>query len=269
MLLAPAVGSPPREVAERLREMIAARLGSAASRIEVAGPGFVNIFLSDGWHREATVGLLAAADSAATAAGPRERVLVEFVSANPTGPVTVAAARGAAYGDSLARLLERSGHAVEREYYLNDAGSQIELFAQSIAARMRGEEPPADGYAASTWASSPPSSSAEGTPADDLERSRAPARRRCGPGSRRRWSASASASTIWSSERELREPRRSSRRRSPSCASAGHVYESDGAVWLRTTDFGDDKDRVLIREDGEPTYFAADIAYHRDKVERG
>ncbi len=144
MLLAPMLGSPPRDVAERVREVLCTQLDTAASRIEVAGPGFVNVFLSDRWHRQAALGLLA---DAAAAPGPRERVLIEFVSANPTGPVTVAAARGAAYGDSLARLFERSGHPVEREYYLNDAGSQIQLFGQSIAARIRGEEPPADGYA--------------------------------------------------------------------------------------------------------------------------
>ena len=139
MLLAPAAGAPPREVAERLRSELDRTLAGRAERIEVAGPGFLNVFLSDRWHREAIAALLAAGDRlGAPAATGGERILVEFVSANPTGPVTAASGRGAAYGDALSRMLAHSGHTVEREYYLNDAGTQVELFARSIAARMRG-----------------------------------------------------------------------------------------------------------------------------------
>ena len=148
MLLAPTAGAPPREVAERLRTELDRILGDSVERIEVAGPGFLNVFLSDRWHRQATADLLAAGERLAlTEAAEPERVLVEFVSANPTGPVTAASGRGAAYGDTLASLLEHAGHGVEREYYLNDAGTQVGLFAQSIAARMRGEQPPEEGYA--------------------------------------------------------------------------------------------------------------------------
>src|SRR5215207_2600237 len=147
MLLAPALGSPPREVAGRLSAELAERLGEDAERVEIAGPGFLNVFLSDHWHRAATAELLAAGDRIGSMAREHpERILVEFVSANPTGPVTVASARGAAFGDSLARLLEATGQLVEREYYLNDAGTQVRLFAESIAARITGGAVPEGGY---------------------------------------------------------------------------------------------------------------------------
>ena len=120
---------------------------ASAERVEVAGPGFVNLFLADRWHRESVAAMLDAGEPSGAGSPERpERVLVEFVSANPTGPLTVAAGRGAAYGDSLARLLELAGHEVEREYYLNDTGGQVRRFAESIAARMQGGEPPEDGY---------------------------------------------------------------------------------------------------------------------------
>ncbi len=119
----------------------------AVERIEVAGPGFVNFFLADEWYRRAMVGLAEAGEGLGPAPiGAPERILVEFVSANPTGPLHVGGGRHAAYGDSLVRLLEAVGHEVEREFYVNDAGGQIERFAASIAARMKGEEPPEDGY---------------------------------------------------------------------------------------------------------------------------
>src|SRR5919204_2697903 len=147
MLLAPVRREPALQVAERLREELGARLGPSAERIEVAGPGFVNVFLADRWHRQSVAALLDAGDSlGSTSPLRRERVLIEFVSANPTGPLTVAAGRGAAYGDSLARLLEFAGQEVTREYYLNDTGGQVRRFAESIAARMHGREPPEDGY---------------------------------------------------------------------------------------------------------------------------
>ena len=266
MLLAPTVGASPREVAERLRDELAGRLGGSAERIEVAGPGFLNVFLSDRWHRDATADLLAGLGPAA-ADGP-EGVLVEFVSANPTGPVTAAGGRGAAYGDSLARLLAFNGHEVEREYYVNDAGSQVRLFAESIAARMRGEEPPADGYAGDYVTELAEELSRSGARPDDIE-----ALGRIGTEAMRgRIAATLERFGVrfdtWFSERDLHD----SGMLDATIAELrerGHVYDSEGAVWLRTTEFGDDKDRVLIRADGEPTYFAADVAYHRDKLSRG
>jgi arginyl-tRNA synthetase len=259
MLLAPGVGSPPREIAERLREQLSERLGSATERIEVAGPGFLNLFLSDRWHREAVAGLLEAGDGFGRDAGTGERVIVEFVSANPTGPVTAAHGRGAAFGDSIARLLAFRGDRVEREYYLNDEGAQVRLFAESIAARMRGEELPEGGYAGdyvSELAAELREAGGDPAEIDELERRGVETMRGRIEQTLRRfgieydtWSSERAlhgAGAIEAAVRELRE--------------RGHVYESEGAVWLRTTSFGDDKDRVLIRRDGEPTYFASDIA---------
>ncbi|MGH2950985.1 MAG: arginine--tRNA ligase, partial [Solirubrobacterales bacterium] len=269
MLLAPALGTTPREVAVRLREQLAAGLGANAERIEVAGPGFLNVVLSDRWHREATAAMLAAGDGFGAGAPPSpERVLVEFVSANPTGPATAAAGRGAAYGDSIARLLSFAGHEVEREYYLNDAGTQVRLFAESIAARLEGAEPPREGYRGEYVAELAAKLREAGVVAGDLDE----LARRGTEAMRRRIAATLERFRVhhdsWFSERSLHDSG-SLDATVAELGERGHVYESEGATWLRTTPFGDDKDRVLIRADGEPTYFATDIAYHRDKLERG
>src|SRR5580693_9820726 len=147
LLLAPVVGEPPRELAQRLGEALGGRLGEHLQRFEVAGPGFLNLFLADGWHRAALVEMLGAGErfGGGGALHP-ERVIVEFVSANPTGPMHVGHARNAAYGDSLARVLGFHGHRVEREFYVNDAGSQVRKLGESIMALARGEEVPKDGY---------------------------------------------------------------------------------------------------------------------------
>ena len=269
MLLAPVRGEAPRELAERLRDELGVRLGRNAERIEVAGPGFVNVFLADRWHRESLAALLDAGDDFGRGAPERpERVLVEFVSANPTGPLTVASGRGAAYGDSLARSLELAGHEVQREYLLNDVGGQVRLFAESIAARMEGGEPPDDGYAGAyvaELADQLASAGAEPADLDDLAR-------RGTEEMRRRIEATLDGFGVrfdtWFSERFLHQSGQIEAS-VDDLRGRGHVYEREGAVWLRTTEFGDDKDRVLIRSDGQPTYFAADIAYHRDKLRRG
>src|SRR5918999_3716898 len=147
MLLAPALGEPPRAIAERLGAALGERLGAAVDKVEIAGPGFLNLFMADAWYLRAVAGLAAAVESFG-AGGPEtvERYNVEFVSANPTGPLTLASGRHAAYGDALCRMLELAGHEVEREYYVNDHGSQVRRFGESIQARARGEEPPEDGY---------------------------------------------------------------------------------------------------------------------------
>jgi arginyl-tRNA synthetase len=268
MLLAPSAGSPPREIAERLREALAERLGDATERIEVAGPGFLNMFLSDRWHREAVAGLLEAGDGFGRYAGGGERVIVEFVSANPTGPVTVASGRGAAFGDSIARLLTFRGDRVEREYYMNDEGAQVRLFAESIAARIRGEEPPEGGYAGDyviELAAELREAGADPAEIDELELRGVDTMRARIEATLRRFGIEYDT---WSSERALHQAG-AVEAAVAELRERGHVYESEGAVWLRTTSFGDDKDRVLIRADGEPTYFASDIAYHRDKMSRG
>ena len=147
LLLAPALGASPRDVAQQLGSELGRRLGGDLERFEVAGPGFLNMFLAAPWYRRA---LAAALDSGerfgSGGAAASERVLVEFVSANPTGPMHVGHARNAAYGDALARLLAQHGHTVTREFYVNDAGSQIRKLGESIAAVAAGREVPEDGY---------------------------------------------------------------------------------------------------------------------------
>ena len=136
-----------REIAERIGVELKATLGDQLERAEVAGPGFVNLWLSDAWHRRALRSVLAAGERfGAGGADPVERISIEFVSANPTGPLVAASGRHAAYGDALARILEHHGHSVTREYYFNDAGNQIRLLGASVRARARGEEVPEGGY---------------------------------------------------------------------------------------------------------------------------
>ena len=147
MLLAPALKAPPREIAEKLGAALQERLGAQVDHVEVAGPGFLNIFLADDWYTGAAAHVLAAGDGyGGGTADPPEKIQVEFVSANPTGPLTAASGRHAAYGDSLRRLFRFQGHEVEGEYYFNDTGAQIRKFGESIIARARAEEPPEGGY---------------------------------------------------------------------------------------------------------------------------
>src|SRR4051812_17094219 len=145
MLLAPALGEQPRAIAERLGAALKESLGGDVERVEVAGPGFLNLFMTDAWYRRVLGEMYGDEGWGGGRAEPAERVLVEFVSANPTGPITVGSGRHAAFGDSLARILEFAGHDVKREFYVNDAGTQVLRFGESIRARARGEEPPAEG----------------------------------------------------------------------------------------------------------------------------
>src|SRR5436190_5199965 len=269
MLLAPARGQAPRQIAELLRAELGTRLGDSADRIEVAGPGFVNVFLADRWHRESLAALLEGGEGFGAGAHEHpEHVLVEFVSANPTGPLTVASGRGAAYGDSLARLLDFAGHDVTREYYLNDTGGQVRRFAESISARMEDREPPDDGYRGEYVSELAAALAADGADAGDVE----DLARRGIEAIRARIEATLARFgvrfDVWSSERALQKAG-AVEAAIESLRERGHVYESEGAVWLRTTEFGDEKDRVLVRSNGEPTYFASDIAYHHDKLKRG
>jgi len=146
MLLAPSLGEKPRGIAERLAGELEGRLSSEIERVEVAGPGFLNLFLSEAWYRRAAAELAATEDLGRPAGAVGGEVLIEFVSANPTGPLTAAGGRHAAYGDAVARALQHTGALVSREYYVNDVGGQVERFAASIAARLKGEPVPEDGY---------------------------------------------------------------------------------------------------------------------------
>ncbi|MBA2763894.1 MAG: arginine--tRNA ligase [Thermoleophilaceae bacterium] len=266
MLLAPELGSPPRAVAEQLGERLGEVLGDRLERIEIAGPGFLNLFVSDRWLRGSLARIGEAGDLFGS--GPAgERILVEFVSANPTGPITVAAARHAAYGDSLCRILELAGHAVEREYYVNDYGSQVRRFGESLIARARGEEPPEDGYQGGYVVEI--AARIEGAGAPDADPDQVAARgvglilggvratlERFGVDYDRYFSELSlhESGAITAAIEALNADQR--------------VYPHEDATWLRTTEFGDDKDRVLQRGSGELTYFAADIAYHLDKRSR-
>jgi arginyl-tRNA synthetase len=272
MLLAPVLRRPPRDVAASLGEELQGRLGPALERVEVAGPGFLNLSLADGWFAAALDGVLAAGERfGGGGADPPRRVNLEFVSANPTGPLHVGHARNAAYGDALARILGFRGHHVHREFYVNDFGSQIARFGESIRARARGEEPPEGGYVGAyvgELAEAIPDAAELGVDALAqrgvelmVGRARAALLRFC------------VEFDEFFSERSLHEPRgdRPSlvRHAFDVLAEKGLTYRSDGALWLRTTRFGDDKDRVLERSSGEHTYFASDIAYHQAKRERG
>jgi arginyl-tRNA synthetase len=269
MLAAPLIGSPPREVAADLATGVESRLGDRLERVEVAGPGFLNLHMSEAWMRASAEYVQRRGRRFGSSVAPRPiSILVEFVSANPTGPLTVASGRHLAYGDSLARILAFAGHRVGREYYVNDAGAQIDLFGASIAARIAGEAVPEGGYEGDyvaelgerIVAASPGEPSATELRDRGVELMLASIRETL-ERARVRFDH-------WSSEQELHDAGAIDSAISD-LRERGLVYDSDGAVWLRTSEFGDDKDRVLFRADGTSTYFAADIAYHRDKLERG
>jgi arginyl-tRNA synthetase len=268
MLLAPTLGEPPRAVAERLGEALRQKLGAGVQRVEVAGPGFLNLFLTDAWYLAAVDEVLAGGDR--FGAGTQgERIQVEFVSANPTGPLTAASGRHAAFGDALARILELAGNTVEREYYFNDSGGQIVRLGESIRARARGEEPPEDGYQGDyvgELADAIPdaaSKTAEELAAAGVERLMA--------GIRETLERFRVHFDSWFSERTLYEGSPSAWERArDKLLVDGNAYFHEGALWLRTTALaGDEKDRALVRSSGEPTYLAADVAYHWDKLGRG
>jgi arginyl-tRNA synthetase len=271
--LAKAAGKPARELAE----VIAARLREAdgIAAVDVAGPGFLNVRLA-----AAALGGVA---RAVVDAGPSygrgtqlagQRLNLEFVSANPTGPVHIGAVRWAAVGDALGRLLEAAGADVTREYYFNDAGSQIERFARTLREVANGRPVPEDGYAGAYI-----DEIAGRVVADHPEVLRLPddeqveAFREHGvelmfAEIRSSLAAFGVVFDVYFNERDLHD-RHELEDALKRLREQGNVYEADGAVWLRTTDYGDDRDRVLVRSNGEWTYFAADCAYYLDKRQRG
>ncbi len=245
--LAPGRGRSPREVAAELAEAAAGL--EPVERAEVAGPGFVNLWLTPAWFGDALAEILEDGTGyGGGSAETRERIQVEMVSANPTGPLTVAHARNGAYGDAVARLLEFAGHEVEREYYYNDAGTQMERFRASVDAVRRGEEPPEDGYHGDYVREL---ARADGDPVPAMLRQIEESLERF----RIRFDG-------WALQSELAL-------RLPELLPRLDTYERDGAVWARSSAYGDEQDRVVIRSNGEPTYRAADIAYLEDKLARG
>jgi arginyl-tRNA synthetase len=268
MLLAPVLGEPPRAVAERLGVALQERLAGRVDKVEVAGPGFLNLFLADAWYLSAVDEVLAAGDAFGRGSDSG-RIQVEFVSANPTGPLTAASGRHAAFGDALARILELAGNTVEREYYFNDGGGQIQRLGASILARARGEEPPEDGYqgeyVAELAAQIPDAASKS---VDELAKAGVDILM---AGIRATLERYRVHFDRWFLERSLYEGDPSPWDRARAKLEAeGLAYRSEGALWLRTTTLaGDEKDRPLVRSTGEPTYLAADVAYHWNKLERG
>ncbi|MFP5310331.1 MAG: arginine--tRNA ligase [Actinomycetes bacterium] len=307
--LAKAAGRPPRDIAQAVADTI--ELPDAVDEVTIAGPGFINFRLS---HRyfEDRVRAIAAAGAGygrREADGDRELVNVEFVSANPTGPLHVGAGRWAAVGDAIAALLETQGHAVHREYYVNDAGEQIRRFGESVVLVHRGEELGDEHYRGTYVGEIAAAIAAEhgdgvfvARPGDERgteaiaggvehdaagelgDEAPAPADVRVEPGVAARVGELAVQAMrdriagvlhdlgvdydVWFSERSMHESG-AVEKALADLTERGHTYVEDGATFLRTSEHGDDKDRVLLRSDGRPTYFAADCAYMRDKRERG
>jgi arginyl-tRNA synthetase len=302
LTVAKRAGSKPRDLAAALGERWCSGPGAGlCTRYDVAGPGFLNLFLSDEWYRETARRMVAlGADHGRGVLPPasRRRVNIEFVSVNPTGPLHVGHARYASMGDALCRLFAYAGHDVTREFYVNDFGTQMVKFGQSLAARY-GQRlgldlpVPDDGYLgdyvleaadrliddvgeryrAPLAAAAPDVTRAPDAVIDEikawgrdriLDRFRATLERLRVP------------FDVWKSEASLYDGGMPHRGFGGEVGQAlreldadGELFDADGAVWLRTTDYGDDKDRVLVRQTGAPTYFLSDIAYHRDKMDRG
>lgn len=271
--LAKPAGRPPREVAEVLAARLR-RVDSIAS-VDIAGPGFLNIRLEQAAAGELVRTILAAGpDYGRSTSLDGQRINLEFVSANPTGPIHIGGVRWAAVGDALARVLAAAGATVTREYYLNDAGAQIDRFAASLLAAAHGEQTPEDGYAGAYIAETAAEVVAAQPGLLDRERDeqlavfRASGLELMVDQIKRSLADFGVDFDVWSHESALH----ASGEVTAAVArlrEQGHVFEKDDACWLRTTDFGDDKDRVLIRKDGQPTYFAADAAYYLDKRDRG
>ncbi len=256
-------GRVPRDLAGELVASLSATLPAHVERVEIAGPGFVNFHLHDTWLHDALREVIVAGEQgyARPDIGTGKKVNLEFVSANPTGPLHAGHGRWAAFGDSLARILQRSGFDVHREYYLNDRGVQMGLFGASLAARKEGRALPEDGYAGeyiTEWAAEMP---------DDVDPAEWGYER-----VKRELSESLGRIGVtfdtWASEQALGDSGEVDAALDD-LRQRGMTYDQDGATWLRTTDFGDDKDRVLVKSDGEPTYLLPDIAYHRNKYNRG
>jgi arginyl-tRNA synthetase len=267
------VGANPRELAGWLAESLADQDGIASA--EIAGPGFVNLRIEASAQGVIVNNILAAGPNygdSETLKG--QNINLEFVSANPTGPIHIGGTRWAAVGDALGRLLSTQGAHVVREYYFNDHGTQIDRFANSLIAAAKGEPTPDDGYAgdyikeiaAQVLAKDPDALS---LPGDEMrETFRAIGVDLMFTHIKQSLHDFGTDFDVYTHEDSMH----SSGRVEQAIAKlreTGSIYEKDGAVWLRTTDFGDDKDRVVIKSDGQPAYVAADIAYYLDKRQRG
>jgi len=267
MQLAPLARSSPLAIAETLVHHLEAPAGVGAATVE--RPGFINWRLDPAWVAAQVPVILAGGPAWGRSDGlAGERINVEFISANPTGPLHIGNGRGGFIGDTLANLLEATGAEVTREYYVNDYGSQVRDFGQSVYLARTGQSGEAGyrgAYIGQLAAEVPDDALASVNP---LEAIGEWAWNRVYDDIKRTISRLGMRIDVWRSERELHESGEVSAA-IDRLRAASHVYESGGATWFRSTTFGDDKDRVLIRSNGQPTYFAADIAYLLDKFERG
>jgi len=273
MILAKPAGMSPRDVAAALVD----RLGQVdgISSVEIAGPGFLNIKLdAQSYGDLARAIVVAGTEYGRTQDLEGTRINLEFISANPTGPLHLGHSRWAACGDALARVLEASGAEVAREFYVNDLGVQMDRFGESLMAVAEGRSVPADGYHGSYVVEIAAAIVADDPTILELpEDERLVAFREAGY--KRQLDMQKAVLElfhthfdVWYSERALHTSG-AVERGLAKLRAQGHVYEADGAVWLRTTDYGDDKDRVLVKADGNLTYFASDTAYYVDKRDRG
>jgi arginyl-tRNA synthetase len=273
MQLAPVVRDSPMRIAETLKRHLGLPTGIA--EVSVAPPGFINMRLDPSWVAGQVGAILEAGPSfgGVRADHPR-KINVEFVSANPTGPLTVGNARGAFVGDLLCRVLEGVGHEVTREYYFNDFNAQVVNLGLSVRARREGRPIPEDGYHGDyvaelaarvpdgIWAEA----TREGADAGEVLGRWASEQVRAGiEGSLARLGV---RFDVWTSEGSIHDQGWVTRA-VEQLRDAGHIYEADGATWFRSTAFGDDKDRVVIRSNGQPTYFASDLGYIAQKFSRG
>jgi len=276
MTLARSAKKAPRQIAEAIASHFPK--SGLVDRVEIAGPGFLNVFLAPDWCAESLKGILAAGDAYGTsAAGRHTRLLLEYVSANPTGPLVIVNARAAAVGDALARILRSQGHGVLRHFYVNDAGNQFEALARSVDARLLqslGEpaELPENSYPGEylvdlvqEWLAA----DAEGMRAmartPEAERVELLGRKAVAAMVARQRQVLEDYGTVfdsWTHEQADVRGADLADKAIAALGAAGHTYEQDGALWFRSTAFGDDKDRVLRKSDGELTYFAVDIGYH-------
>ena len=271
--LAKPAGKNPRDVAQIICGLLAGTEG--ISKVEIAGPGFINITLNRANQAELVVTILKATkDYGKGSALAGVRVNLEFISANPTGPLHLGHTRWAAVGDSLGRVLSAAGADVKREFYINDRGNQMDLFGASVEAAALGNPIPEDGYqgayisdlAKEVVTSDPSITSLP-------EGARHPAFREAAyalqlKDQQRVLDTFGTHFDVWFSERSLHD-QGAVEHGLQKLRKQGHVFEEEGAVWLRTTDFGDDKDRVLTKSDGSLTYFSSDTAYYINKRERG
>ena len=262
MVNAKSARRPPRQLAESLIEVLSSDLPPHVEGIEIAGPGFINFHLDSGWLHDALIEIATEGveNYARPDVGHGERVQIEFISANPTGPLHVGNGWWGSYGDALARVLDRAGYQVSREFYVNDTGGQIRRLGESLLARYHRTEVPDEGYMGEYV--SELAASYDG-PDDETAAGR--------------WAADRILANIretlasigiffdeWYSQASIEESGAVDETIAL-LAGKGLVFEQDGATWLRATELGDNRDRVLVKSNGDATYLAGDLAYHRDK----